>query len=84
MTALGNPNEPLPELPEWGIQEGESTAEVTPPDRMRELLGAMEEAGLLKPGALAEPVYEDPELRLPAHEASQLRAGNGHVEVIDP
>jgi hypothetical protein len=45
MDALGNPHEPLPEVPEWGAPE--DAPEVTTPDRMRELLDAMGESGLL-------------------------------------
>lgn len=46
MQALGNPNEPLPELPEWGAP-AEVSAEVTPPDRMLAILQAADESGLL-------------------------------------
>lgn len=45
MEALGNPHEPLPEVPEFGAAPEES--EVTTPDRMAELLAAMGESGLL-------------------------------------
>jgi hypothetical protein len=46
--ALGNPNEPLPELPEWGIDDSaEDHATHVPADRMLELLRAADEAGLL-------------------------------------
>lgn len=54
MQALGNPNEPLPELPEWG--EGgdeEERADRVPVDRMLELIRAADEAGLIDASTLA-------------------------------
>lgn len=53
MTALGNPNEPLPEIPEWGALGEEERAELVPPERMLELLRAADEAGLLDASVLA-------------------------------
>lgn len=53
MQALGNPNEPLPEVPEWGMGE-EEREQLIPADRMLELLKAADEAGLLEAGGLAE------------------------------
>lgn len=53
MAALGNPNEPLPEVPEWGMGE-EERGDLVPVDRMLELLRAADEAGLLDQGQLAE------------------------------
>lgn len=46
MEALGNPHEPLPEVPEFGAAPEET--ETTTPDRMAELLAAMDESGLLR------------------------------------
>lgn len=51
--ALGNPNEPLPELPEWGLEETGPVEHVAA-DRMLELLRAADEAGLLDPQTLAD------------------------------
>lgn len=53
MAALGNPNEPLPEVPEWGMGDEEREA-LIPTDRMLELLRAADEAGLLDGAALKE------------------------------
>lgn len=63
--ALGNPNEPLPELPEWGTDTQGDNAPHVPADRMLELLRAADEAGLLDPTTLAE--LEAPQT--PAEEA---------------
>lgn len=51
--ALGNPNEPLPELPEWGVEDDDAAEHVTA-DRMLELLRAADEAGLLDAETLAQ------------------------------
>jgi hypothetical protein len=65
MEALGNPNEPLPEVPEWGMGE-EERAELVSSDRMLDLLRAADEAGLLDASALAEA-----QLAIEAHAAEQ-------------
>lgn len=52
--ALGNPNEPLPELPEWGEEADGEGVHAVATDRMLELLRAADEAGLLDPTTLAE------------------------------
>jgi hypothetical protein len=74
MEALGNPNEPLPELPEWGSDPSTEPAEQTPPDRMYEILRAADESGLLAmaAGLTEEHAAEVPELAPGAVEA------NGH------
>jgi hypothetical protein len=51
--ALGNPNEPLPEIPEWGVDDAADVEHVTT-DRMLELLRAADEAGLLDQATLDE------------------------------
>lgn len=53
MEALGNPNEPLPEVPEYGAPE-DTAGEVTPPERIRDLMIAMDEAGLLSMAGISE------------------------------
>jgi hypothetical protein len=62
MQALGNPNEPLPELPEWGATAEDARAEVTPPDRMLEILRAADESGLL---AMAAGLAEEHDAEVP-------------------
>lgn len=60
MDALGNPHEPLPEVPEFGAAPDEIAS--TPPERMRELLAAMSESGLLVTAGMtpaAEAAAED-------------------------
>lgn len=46
MDALGNPHEPLPDLPEWGV-DPDDEIEVTTPDRMLDIIRAAEESGIL-------------------------------------
>jgi hypothetical protein len=65
MQALGNPNEPLPEVPEWGMGE-EERADLVPADRMLELLRAADEAGLIDAAALS-----DAQRAIEAHQAAQ-------------
>lgn len=74
LAALGNPNEPLPELPEWGATE-EERADLVPADRMLDLLRAADEAGLLDPAALAEA-----QRAIEAHESAPQLAEPEEVE----
>lgn len=76
MQALGNPNEPLPEVPEWGMGE-EERADLVPVDRMLELLRAADEAGLLDDAALAEA-----QLAIEAHSAAQAHQAENDEEAL--
>ena len=70
MDALGNPSEPLPEVQEFGAAPSEQVE--TPPDRMRELLQAMDESGLLQAAGMTPAVEAEA-----VEEAEALTNGDG-------
>jgi hypothetical protein len=77
MDALGNPNEPLPEVPEWG--QDPETEEHTTPDRMLEILRAAEESGVLQLTAgLTREAEQAAEVEA-AHLGDDVSLANGHA-----